>query len=341
MLRNDTVICGTSTTGTGTLTLAACPAPPGGIDLYAWLTATGFAFTSGNAVLISYMLIEYTDSTFATAKQYEKGVGTVTLGASLTATTLARTTVQQVASSLNATGTPTYVSPSAISIGTAANTLVFIGPGVADMPAYCPYYDTTTAGIDNIGVAPVLTGGTANGNSLANSTYDYYSVFEWRVPMVVKRCSMRVLTAYAGTGGTPISSAYARIYQINSAGRPGKLLIDFGAFTGTNPLNTAQNIQTNALTNGILLLPGEYFFDFVPVFSGASGTITNPAMVTMQNQPRYGRMGTYQGIPIIAASASGATAGTAPDPANLTGYAFINPSTSPFATANLFFLAPS
>src|SRR5271170_1594422 len=139
MLRNDTILCGASTTGTGTLTLAPCPSPPGGIDLYQWLTATGFGFVSGNAVLVSYVIIEYSDTTFSKAVNFEKGVGTVALGASLTATTLARTTVQSVAGSLGATGSPTYAAPLAVSIGTAANVLVFVGPSAADVPAYGPY----------------------------------------------------------------------------------------------------------------------------------------------------------------------------------------------------------
>lgn len=340
MLRNDTIICGTSTTGTGTLTLAACPAPPGGIDPYAWLTATGVGFTNGNALFISYCLIEYTDSTFSTAKQFEKGIGTLTLGASLTATTLARTTVQQTATSLNTTGAPTYASPTAISIGTAANVLVFIGPSAAEMMAYPPYYDTTTTGLDGLGIPPVQCGGAANGSTLSTSGADYYTIFEWHVPMVVKRCSMVVHTAYSGTTGTPVSSAYARIYQINSAGRPGKLLADFGSF-GTNPLNTAANIQTGALTNGVLLLPGEYFFDFACSFTGATGTVTGPQMFTTQNFPRKGRLGTRSGITVMSMLATGATLGAAPDPANLTGYTYIDPNASTFNTACLFFLAPS
>jgi hypothetical protein len=343
MLRSDTVVCGISTTGTGTLTLAACPARPGGVDLFAWLTATGFGFVNGNAIIVSYTLIEYSDTTFSTAVNFEKGIGTVTLGSSLAGTTLVRTTVQSVAGSLNSTGSPTYASPSAVSIGTAANVLVFVGPSAADTPAYGPYWDTTTSGLDNVGVSPVQTAGVGNGVTLVQgSGADYYSIFEWRVPMVVKRCSVYVLIGYSGTSGTPISAAYARIYQINSAGRPGKLLYDFGAFSGTNPLNTsATMISTGASGSGFLLLPGEYFFDFMPTYSGAGGTIVTPKFQPVSNVPKYGRMGTITGEPVQGATATSGTAGAAPDPANLTSYAAINPNGSPLGTCNMFFLAPS
>src|SRR5580658_5571623 len=99
MLRGDSVICGTSPTGTGTLTLAATPVPPGGIDFDVFARATGIGFGNSAAILCSYTIIEYTDSTFAKAKQQEKGIGTLTLGSSsgIANATLARTTLQSSA----------------------------------------------------------------------------------------------------------------------------------------------------------------------------------------------------------------------------------------------------
>ncbi len=312
MLRNDTILCGTSTTGTGTLSLAACPVPPGGLDPYAWLTATGFGFTNGNALLVSYQIIEYTDSTFATAKQYEKGIGTLTLSASLAASTLARTLVQQAVSSLNTTGSPSYASPSGINIGTAVNTLVFCGPSAADLFGCTPFFDNATSGNDNKGIQPANLSGTSIGGVLASLT-DYYFAFEWRVPMVVKKCTMRVFT---GTGGGT-SAAYARIYQLNSSGRPGKLLVDFGAFAGTNPLNSSNTtISTTALSNGVLLLPGMYVFDFLPQFSAGS-----PVMIAGTPTCTVGYLGSGNLNPNDNATATSGTAGAGPDPANTSGYA--------------------
>ena len=71
MLKANNLVCGTSTTGTGTLTLAACPSPPGGVDFYQWLNATGFNAANSSTWLIEYVLIEYTDTTFSTQKQTE------------------------------------------------------------------------------------------------------------------------------------------------------------------------------------------------------------------------------------------------------------------------------
>ncbi len=150
MLRGENIACGTSSTGTGTLTLAATPAAIGAVDFDAWLKATGIGFVSGNAVLVSYTIIEYTDSTFATPKFVENGIGTLTLGAALINATLARTTVQTV-SNANADSYLVGGGASAITIGTAANTLVFVGPSAADVPAWSPYYETSIG--DNLGVS--------------------------------------------------------------------------------------------------------------------------------------------------------------------------------------------
>jgi hypothetical protein len=261
------------------------------------------------------VIIEYTDTTFSQAKNFEKGVGTVTLGTSLTATTLARTTVQSTAGSLNSTGAPTYSAPSAVSIGTSANVLVFIGPSAADVPSFSPYYENTLSGNDNLGVRPdcVAGGGTA-GATLVSLT-DYYSIFRLSVPMLVKRCSIYVST---GSGGGT-SSAYARIYQINSSGRPGKLLVDFVAFSATNCLNTSSTvISTTALSTGFLLLPGEYYFDFLPDFSTGS-----PKVQVVSSSYVFGncRMGEIAFLPVLQTTATSGTAGAAPDPANSTGYA--------------------
>src|SRR5258706_417112 len=103
MLRGENIICGTSTTGTGTLTLAATPVAPGGIDFDVLARATGIGFGNSAAVLVTYTIIEYTSATFAASKSTEKGIGTLTLGGSsgIANCTLARTTPQVTATNLN------------------------------------------------------------------------------------------------------------------------------------------------------------------------------------------------------------------------------------------------
>lgn len=319
MLRGEDVLCGTSTTGTGTLTLAAQPSPPGGADFYHWLTATGLNFVNGNAVLVSYTIIEYTTSGFTTQSQMEKGIGTLTLGASLTASTLARTTVQTTATSLNGTAAYNVSAPTAITIGTAANTLVFVGASAADIPAVIPYFENSAN--DTLGVMPASATAATSNNNLTSGT-DIYRPFLWLSPMLVKRCSLRVQGAY--TGGT--NNAYARIYATNTTGRPGKLLYDFGAVGPANSaLNSAStNISSGAAGNGYLLTPGVYWMNTLAIFTGGSGT---PQFLSHAVAFCPGLMGSSGLGPVTASNATSGNA-TAPDPANVTGYSVVVTNTA-------------
>jgi len=283
------------------------------------LTATGRGFVNGNAILVPYRVVEYTDTTYTTEVQKEIGWGTLTLGASLTASTLARTTRLWAGTALNSSPAYSVSAPSAINIGTAANTLVFLGPDATNLFTASSYPELTLA--DQAGGMPVLSvSGVGNSNTLTN-LQDIYIRFAWFVPRLVTQATFRVGTAYAGTTGTPISSAYARIYAIGTNGRPSKLLYDFGALGGANPLNATGNI-TSAAGNGYFLTPGEYFMDFIGGFSGATGTVTVPRMIvpTTGNLVLFGGEGQNTMSPYNSYSASSGTAGTAPDPANVASY---------------------
>lgn len=313
MLRADNVICGTSSTGTGTLTLAACPAPPGGLDFDKWLKATGFNFVSTNAVLVSYTIIEYVDATFASAKQTEKGVGTLTLGASITAATLARTTVQSTVTGLNtSTPSPTFSAPTAITIGTAANTLLFVGVSPADLRGCIPYYQSTLGDFSTSGLQPAngRQAATASGGGLATAT-DYYHMFEWTVPMLVKRCSVR-------TGGTVLTGAtnnsWGRLYAVGTDGKPGKLLYDFGALGTSTSLNSTFNwFSSGAGGNGFFLMPGVYYFDLALGWTGGSGSLL---MYCFQECIGMVNGGNTNSQLLNSFLATAATLGAAPDPAN-------------------------
>jgi hypothetical protein len=157
MLRGESVICGTSSTGTGALTLAATPTPPGGIDFDVWARAVGFGNSA--VVPVTYTMIEYTSSVFSTAKQIEKGVGTVTLGTSsgVANASLTRTTPQVTATSLNSQPASYNAnSPSAISIGTVANTLIFVAPSAADLLALSPCLESSGGPGDTVCASPAL-----------------------------------------------------------------------------------------------------------------------------------------------------------------------------------------
>ena len=322
MIRAEDCISGTSTTGTGTLTLAACPTPPGGVDFYAAFQGHGLGTSQSSPV--SYCIREYTDSSFITVKQEEKGIGALKLGANITATTLARTTPQSTATGCN-TSTPTYSvgSPSAISIGAAANTLVFIGASAADIPAYLPYFETGIS--DAGGISGITTPGNNSAQAMT-SGLDIYDLIEWKVPMLAKRASIRVATAYSG--GTPVSNAWVRLYAINPSGRPGKLLYDFGLLgTANASLNSTGVVSTGASGNGFMMLPGEYFVDFLGIWSGG----TTPPLVfcyAASGKTTSGRLGMSSGSAIMGTTATGAAGGAGPDPANTTSYAGVTVTTT-------------
>ena len=322
MIRGDTVICGTSTTGTGTLTLAATPVPPGGVDFNAFLKATGIGFASGNAILVSYTIIEYTDSTFATAKSHEKGVGTLTLGAAIVNATLARSTVQSTATSLNSQPATQNITPgTGISIGTAANTLVFIGPSASDTLAATPYFDS---GNSTLGTLPF---GTYNISSAyaaqAQNGACYYVPFYWVVPMLTKRFTTTTgSTGY--TGGT--SNAYAALYAVGTDGQPGKRLIDYGVLGTANSslASTFTPITSASHASGFFITPGFYYAAIFIAISGGSGAPNfmsfNGASGDVKGTLGNVILGTNGVNGIYTYATATATANPAPDPATKTGF---------------------
>lgn len=311
-LRGANIVTGTSSIGTGTLTAAACPAAVGAVDLHVYLTSLGFV--NGNALLLPLKIVEYTDNTFAKPKFVEEGWYTVTIGASVTAMTIARTT-PQITSDANGNAYDD-TTPTAITIGTAANTLIFMGPGANDALTISPYFETTLG--DNIGFA-TNAGKASVSTFTAISTDGTGKDWYWEIlllrPLLVKRMTLRVTTAY--TGGTPVSTAYARIYAVNTSGRPGKLLLDLGAVGGANPLNATGNISTAVHTTGLWLPPGIYIGNLFATFTGGTG---GPALQSYLYNLCTGMLGLSAGAPISVTLATGGSSSAA-DPANVTSYA--------------------
>lgn len=334
MLRFDDCLCGTTTTGTGTLSLAAIPSGAGGgIDPDVWARATGVGFGNSAALLVDYTLTEYTDATFATEKQKEAGIGTLTLGSSsgIANATLARTTIDWTLTSLNSQPASASVKPgTGISIGTAANVIVMCAPRTESIPAFHPYYESSL-GDSNWGVSPegfAQTTFTSQG-PWTNANADVYVPFRWSVPMPVKRCTWRI-QSYTAPTGTPV--VYARIYDFNSNGRPGKLLYDFTSSGGVT-INSSGNFSTGASGNGFMLMPGDYWLDFA--LTGVTASASNLGFRCPEegSNPAASRLPTSNGAAnLFATTSSGATAGPGPDPANTTGYALVTNATQiPFA----------
>ena len=91
--------------------------------------------------------------------QIEKGVGTATLGTScgVANASLTRTTPRVTATSLNSQPASYNAnSPSAISIGTAANTLIFIAPSAPDLLALSPCLESSGGPGDTVCASPAL-----------------------------------------------------------------------------------------------------------------------------------------------------------------------------------------
>lgn len=307
MLRGDNIVCGTSTTSTGTLTLAATPSGIGAIDPY--VAFSGMGLGTSNGVPVPYTIIEYNDTTWAVIKQLESGTGLLTIGANIGATTLARTTVMNT----DVIATPAYNfnAPSAINIGTAANVLVLIGPNAWGSMTCSPWYDATSG--DALGITGRLSGGnTSNTTSLVSGTAMWFLV-TLEVPILCKRLYTRVSTAY--TSAT--SNLYGRIYAKGSNGRAGKLICDYGGFgTAGSALNATGNISTGAASNPPFLCPGPYWVEIVMVSSGTSG---GPPVLRAATYVNDGGAGTTSLSNAVYATSTGESS-SASDPASFTAY---------------------
>jgi len=315
MLRGDNVVSGTSSTGTGTLTLAACPSPPGGIDFDVYARAVGFGNSA--AVPVSYTIIEYTDTSFAVAKKTEKGAGILTLGSSsgIANCTLTRTTIQTTATNMNTSAATQNIGGTAVSIGVAANTLVFMGVSALDVAGYEPWTQSDAIPPPNNCANP-----TGNIYPLAGDGSRWvYQAFEWRIPLLAKRFTMGVWAGF--TSGN--SNLYAAIYAIGSNGLPGKRLIDFGLVgTANASLNTAfVDISSGLHSTGYFMTPGEYYLGIAYTLQNAYATgslVTYPSPSGQRmNSARWSILNHTS--PVIAYTDQGGTFTPAPDPAYVTG----------------------
>lgn len=322
-IRSDQLGCGTSTTGTGTLTCAAPPTGINAVDPYAAFSGSGFGTSVGVPVL--YSIVEYTDSTFGKPKQSESGRGTFLIGGSLTASTLARTQIFQTAASMDSqpatnTGMNT-ASPTAITIGTAANVVIWFGDlSWVPMEAMTAVATSGVTSIDNLGFCgDTIT--TAGGQNLTlTSGRLHHCRVAFRHSMFIKSLSLYLQTNFAGTSNT----LDCAMYDIGSDGRPGKRLLTFAQGT---TLNTGNTITVSA-TTGLFFHAGVYYASFLYV---GVGQTTAPAIrlvqpcaaspLGMNNSSVFGPCG--------YATVNSQSAGTLADPATLTSLTAANVATEP------------
>jgi hypothetical protein len=315
--RGEEIGCGTTTTGTGTLTLAAAPVPPGLVDPVA-------AWGTSGAYPVAYTIIEYTTSGFSTVHQFEKGYGTLTLASSLSSATLSRTPTVTGTSLDSQPATYANNAPSAITIGTAANVLVFVGSNAAeDSIQALPNGFYSTSGItsaDGLGVAPFQGSSTGSTASLTNATA-YFQRVLLGTSGPIRSVSVRV----TGAVTSPTSNSFsAALFEVASNGLPGKRLINFGTNNGTTaaPLGTTGNVTVTALS-AVNIPAGFYFLGILPAWGGGSGNPTLRAAVSVAPSPLGTAFGQNGGNQAVASVASGNLS----DP----------PSTTSIALASAFF----
>lgn len=299
--RGENIGCGTSTTGTGTLTLAADPSGQG-------LSDPVTAFGTSGAWPCSYTIIEFTSNTYAAVKQIETGNGTLTLAASLTSATLARNpiTVQVVGSSY------VNMSPTAMSIGTAANTVIILAPTANDLPQGLQGYTTTLgdgAGFLPEGIVgmPNISTGVLSGSAL------YWPI---RIPSgVIKSMTINIATAVSSPTSSSIAMAlYEVIPQgLTNAGLSGKMVINFGTLSA-NPMATTGN--KTATASAASYVPGGWYYPAVlPIWAGGSGSPTFAQAIANAHGPLGSKMG-FSGNAIYSYFINSQT--TLTDPATIT-----------------------
>jgi hypothetical protein len=326
-LRFDQAACGTSSTGAGALTLAAAPTALACADPYAIWSGAGYGTSQG--VPIPYSIVEYTNSSLTTPKQSESGMGVLTFGASLAACSLARTLVLQKATSMDsppATVTGATSGPTAISIGTAANVVIYFGPEswqFAEVLTAVALSGITSA--DNLGVINRSTN-TGAVMTMSNSGVVHYCAIELDFSILTKSVTLRCGASGNYTGGS--NSLAAALYEIDPAtGLPGKLVLDFGTVSGF--FNTANTNSTFTAAAAVFVQAGHYILALLPIYSGGSGFPNARGSVVTTSSPFGTASGVALGGALHTITVAGQSAFT--DPATLTSAAAYGNATTPYA----------
>jgi hypothetical protein len=302
MLRGNNIGSGTTTTGTGTLTLAAPPSAFGFLDHDTW-ARSALAAANSQAIRVPYTIIEYTDSTFATPKQREDGIGTLTLGSSagIANCTLARLYVLETQTGLN-TGSPslalgsTYgdggqtVVLSGITIGTAANTVVVISNDVRDCVGASragASYQASYEGLSQVSPA-YETQNLVTGQALFAPIFLMHSDY-------IKSIGVRIYGAVSSPTSSSLELALYDFYGASLNGHteqayPSLRIID-GLISAANPMGTVATYWLT-LTNRIFIPAGFYFGGVLPIWSGGTGTPT----ITSTNMLNGATLGTLSEV---------------------------------------------
>ncbi len=263
-MRANGIRATSSTGGTGTLTMTDVSS-----GIFAQSPGFTDAFGTGStAILVEYTIAEFTDSTFATIKQFEQGVGFLVPSTNV----LTRTKI--ISTWVYGTGyapTPAGTAPSAVNFGTnAANIRIFCDPQAGSfLPAISfPQTTNSVSGADNIGMPAANMGGAYLGMQSGTPTANYI----WHFPFLWDRlCLVSSASVYI----TGAASGVARfgLYEDDGTGWAGNRVVDFAANAGGSEFNTsATGIKTSTLTTPILLKPQWYIGALITNAGASFGT---------------------------------------------------------------------
>lgn len=309
MIGGNNIACGISSTGTGTLSLAACPASFGAVDPDVWARN---ALNLGNSatVRVRYEVIEFTDSTFASPKQTESGIGVLTLGAAagVANCTLSRDYVLEKATNLdvqpaaislgeagNTSGLP---SASVMIIGTAANCLVMFSNDIRDAIGAMPAnYWGVSPDTGYSGIAPLSTAPGYSGFSPSNGVA-YFCPIWMPQTAIIKTVKFKF---YSSVSSPTSSSVQAKLFDVfgrnaqgYAMGMPGKIITDFGGigngYDATNPAGT-NGIYSITGASQALIRSGFYFLGIVVSWAGGTGSVgmanCNPLVGASPHMPQF------------------------------------------------------
>lgn len=235
------------TGGASTLTLASVSGWPQPSSVWG-STLTG--------KLVYYEICEFTDSTFATLNQYERGIGSLNLSTGI----LTRTPQVTYTG-----GAYTTSSASAISVtNTAANVqILFTASAVTQRPALPAVQSSYGNGLCLLSTRATTAGSTAGSFTMVAGTR-YYAPVEVAYANAITKIGVIVNTAASS------SSLRVSIYDFGANGLPGNLITEF---TSLSQISVAATGVVTLSVTSTYIPPGWYYMmvqsNGAPVLSAA------------------------------------------------------------------------
>lgn len=219
------------TGGSGTITLAA---------VTGWPQPSSVFGTSGTRI-VYYEICEYTDTTFATLSNYERGIGSLVLSTGVLTRNPVATWNGSAYTSTGAT---------ALTIGnTAANVQILLSANTVTQAPALPTVQSTIAGS---GWSPFNTRQTADSSASTitiSANTNYYIPVEFRFGKPLTAVAIEVTTLAAST------SARLALYDWGTDGLPQNPIVEFTSGSQFDCTSTG----VKSVTGNWFVPPGWYF----------------------------------------------------------------------------------